>query len=185
MADEPVTPAAPTPSGEPAGQPNPPTPAPAPAPAPAPHPAPAPAPQPSEPAPTPQPAEPAAADRVESLPKWAQQRLAQADEAAHTALVRLALYENADEHGANPAALADSLSFQAAVAGLDPSDTPAIVAAAKDALTRNPALKSAPAAPPRGVGELVGAAQPPTSPAATAAPGLDRMRAAYATAAAS
>jgi hypothetical protein len=98
--------------------------------------------------------------------------------------VRVALYEQAAEHGANPAALADSLSFQAAVASIDPTDTAAIVTAAKEAAEKNPALKAG-FTPPRGAGEFHGAGQPPTDPASTAAPGLDRLRAAYATSAAS
>ncbi|GAA2456989.1 hypothetical protein [Streptomyces macrosporus] len=176
-----------TPSGDGGQQQDATPPAPEPQPTPAPQPQPTPAPQPAQPTePAPQqepPQEPQSEptnDRVESLPKWAQERIRTADAAAHSALIRLALYETADQHGANPAALADSLSFQAAVETLDPSDTNAIVKAAKEAANRNPALKATPPPPQRGGSEFTGGPAP-TSAADKAAPGLDRLRAAYAT----
>jgi hypothetical protein len=92
-------------------------------------------------------------------PAALQASLAAEQDRTRTALVRAALYETAADHGANPAALRDSLAFMEAVKALDPSDTAAIVAAAKAAVTANPALAAAPATPagpPAGGADLDG-----------------------------
>ncbi|MFE3197172.1 hypothetical protein [Embleya sp. NPDC059237] len=88
------------------------------------------------------------------------QKLSEQQKATHTALIKAALYEHAAEHGANPAALADSLAFQAATAGLDATDTAAVVAAAKAAAEGNAALRAIPAGPASGPADLTGAGQP-------------------------
>lgn len=72
------------------------------------------------------------------------------------ALVRAALYETASEHGANPAALRDSVSFLDSIKDIDPNDSAALVAAAKAALTANPTLSAGPAGPARGGADLSG-----------------------------
>ncbi|MFF9844621.1 hypothetical protein [Streptomyces sp. NPDC013740] len=72
------------------------------------------------------------------------------------ALLRAALYETASEHGANPSALRDSVSFLDSIREIDPTDTAALVAAAKAALTANPSLSAAPAGPARGGADLSG-----------------------------
>ncbi|MFF9197333.1 hypothetical protein ACF09L_19205 [Streptomyces sp. NPDC014779] len=72
------------------------------------------------------------------------------------ALLRAALYETASEHGANPAALRDSVSFLDSIREIDPTDSAALVAAAKAALAANPSLSAAPAGPARGGADLSG-----------------------------
>ena len=72
------------------------------------------------------------------------------------ALLRAALYETAPEHGANPSALRDSVSFLDSIRELDPNDSAALVAAAKAALAANPSLSAAPAGPARGGADLSG-----------------------------
>ncbi|WP_128977277.1 hypothetical protein [Streptomyces roseicoloratus] len=72
------------------------------------------------------------------------------------ALLRAALYETASEHGANPSALRDSVSFLESIKDIDPTDSAALVAAAKAALTANPTLSAAPAGPARGGADLSG-----------------------------
>jgi|SRR4051812_42497272 hypothetical protein len=88
-------------------------------------------------------------------PATLQASLTAAQETARQNAVRAALYETAGQHGANPAALRDSVAFLESVKALDPADTAAIVAAAKAAVTANPALAAAPATP-----------QPPAGPPA-------------------
>lgn len=85
-----------------------------------------------------------------------QASLAESQGQARTALLRAALYETATEHGANPAALRDSVSFLESVKDIDPNDTAAIIAAAKAAVTANPTLSAAPAGPARGGADLSG-----------------------------
>lgn len=89
-------------------------------------------------------------------PAQLQASLTAAQEQARQAQLRAALYETAGEHGANPAALRDSLSFLESVKGIDPSDTAAVVAAAKAAVQANAALAATPAAPARGGADLSG-----------------------------
>lgn len=92
-------------------------------------------------------------------PATLQASLTAAQDQARTNAVRAALYETATDHGANPAALRDSVAFLDSVKAIDPSDTAAIVAAAKAAVTANPSLAAAPAAPagpPRGPADLSG-----------------------------
>ncbi|MET9954218.1 hypothetical protein ABZ135_22080 [Streptomyces sp. NPDC006339] len=72
------------------------------------------------------------------------------------ALLRAALYETASEHGANPGALRDSVSFLDSIKDIDPTDSAALVAAAKAALAANPSLSAAPAGPARGGADLSG-----------------------------
>lgn len=88
-------------------------------------------------------------------PAALQATIAAEQDRTRSALVRAALYETAADHGANPAALRDSVSFLESVKAIDPTDTAAIVAAAKAAVTANPALAAVPAAP----------ATPPAPPA--------------------
>lgn len=92
-------------------------------------------------------------------PAQLQASLTAAQETARTNALRAALYETASEHGANPAALRDSVSFLESVKALDPSDTAAVVAAAKAAVAANAALAATPAAPagpPAGPADLGG-----------------------------
>lgn len=92
-------------------------------------------------------------------PAQLQASLTAAQDQARTNAVRAALYETASQHGANPAALRDSLAFMEAVKGIDPADTAAVVAAAQAAVAANPALAAAPvtpAGPPRGPADLSG-----------------------------
>lgn len=92
-------------------------------------------------------------------PAQLQASLTAAQEQTRTALVRAALYETAADHGANPAALRDSVSFLESIKALDPTDTAAIVAAAKAAVQTNPSLAATPAAPagpPAGPADLGG-----------------------------
>ena len=72
------------------------------------------------------------------------------------ALLRAALYETAAEHGANPSALRDSVSFLDSIKDIDPTDSAALVAAAKAAATANPSLSASPAGPARGGADLSG-----------------------------
>lgn len=72
------------------------------------------------------------------------------------ALVRAALYETSAEHGANPAALRDSVSFLESIKDIDPNDTAALIEAAKKAREANPTLAAAPAGPARGGADLSG-----------------------------
>ena len=72
------------------------------------------------------------------------------------ALLRAALYETAAEHGANPGALRDSVSFLDSIKDIDPTDSAALVAAAKAATAANPSLSAAPAGPARGGADLSG-----------------------------
>lgn len=92
-------------------------------------------------------------------PATLQASLTAAQEQARASALRAALFETAGEHGANPAALRDSVSFLESVKGLDPSDTAAVIAAAKAAVTANPTLAAvtAPTGPPQGGADLSGA----------------------------
>lgn len=92
-------------------------------------------------------------------PATLQSSLAAAQDQTRQAQLRAALYETASQHGANPAALRDSVSFLESVKALDPSDTAAVVAAAKAAVAANAALAAAPATPagpPAGGADLSG-----------------------------
>jgi hypothetical protein len=93
-------------------------------------------------------------------PAQLQASLTAAQETARANALRAALYETAGEHGANPAALRDSVAFLESAKGIDPADTAAVVAAAKAAVQANAALAAAPATPPgppRGPADLSGA----------------------------
>ncbi|MFE5628470.1 hypothetical protein [Streptomyces sp. NPDC056543] len=85
-----------------------------------------------------------------------QASLTAAQSERRTALLRAALYETATEHGANPAALRDSVSFLDSIKDIDPTDSAALVAAAKAALAANPSLSATPAGPARGGADLSG-----------------------------
>jgi Spy/CpxP family protein refolding chaperone len=92
-------------------------------------------------------------------PAALQASLTAAQDQTRSAMLRAALYETAGEHGANPAALRDSVSFLESAKGIDPSDTAAVVAAAKAAVAANASLAAAPAAPagpPAGPADLGG-----------------------------
>jgi Spy/CpxP family protein refolding chaperone len=92
-------------------------------------------------------------------PAQLQASLTAAQDQTRSALLRAALYETAAEHGANPTALRDSVSFLESAKGIDPSDTAAVVAAAKAAVAANAALAATPAAPagpPAGPADLGG-----------------------------
>lgn len=85
-----------------------------------------------------------------------QASLAAAQTERREALLRAALYETASEHGANPGALRDSVSFLDSIKEIDPTDTTALVAAAKAAVAANASLSAAPAGPARGGADLSG-----------------------------
>ncbi|MEU9865493.1 hypothetical protein AB0D99_31955 [Streptomyces sp. NPDC047971] len=89
-------------------------------------------------------------------PEQLQASLIAAQSERQTALLRAALYETAAEHGANPAALRDSVSFLDSVKDIDPTDSAALVAAAKAAVAANPSLSATPAGPARGGADLSG-----------------------------
>lgn len=89
-------------------------------------------------------------------PEQLQASLTAAQSERRDALLRAALYETASEHGANPAALRDSVSFLDSLKDIDPTDSAALVAAAKAALAANPSLSATPAGPARGGADLSG-----------------------------
>ncbi|MEU9606160.1 hypothetical protein [Streptomyces sp. NPDC048057] len=89
-------------------------------------------------------------------PEQLQASLTAAQSERRDALLRAALYETAGEHGANPAALRDSVSFLDSVREIDPTDSAALVAAAKAAVAANASLSAAPAGPVRGGADLSG-----------------------------
>lgn len=89
-------------------------------------------------------------------PEQLQASLSAAQTERREALLRAALYETASEHGANPSALRDSVSFLDSIREIDPTDSAALVAAAKAAITANPSLAATPAGPARGGADLSG-----------------------------
>lgn len=90
------------------------------------------------------------------------EQLAARQASERDALVRLAVFETATEHGGNPSALTDSRTFLAKVAQLDPTAadfSAQVAAAATEAVGTNPALKAAQAAStPAGGVEFTGGA---------------------------
>lgn len=104
----------------------------------------------------------------------------QAEGAAKAAQVELAVFRAADAAGADAQSLLDSRSFTDSLADVDSTDSEAIAAAIKAAVTNNPRLRktqavgSSSADHPGGSGES-------RDPATASAPGMDRLRAAYAT----
>lgn len=93
--------------------------------------------------------------------------------------VELAAWRSASQQGANAVALLDSRSFVSAIGKLDPTAddfTKQLDAAVKTAIESNPALRATPVPTPGQAGIGVSG----LSPAATAQPGLDRVRQAYA-----
>lgn len=106
-------------------------------------------------------------------------RIASVEADSRSKDVELAAWRAASEQGANAVALLDSRSFVAAVGQLDPSadDFQAqLDAAVKKALENNPALRATPVPTPGHAGIGVSG----LGPAATAQPGMDRVRQAYA-----
>lgn len=103
-----------------------------------------------------------------------------AEAAAKAAQVELAVFRAADAAGADAQALLDSRSFTDSLADVDSTDSEAITNAIKAAVTNNPRLRktqvvgSSSADHPGGSGES-------RDPATASAPGMDRLRAAYAT----
>lgn len=82
------------------------------------------------------------------------EQLAAKAAAERDALVRLAVYDTAKDHGGNPAAINDSRTFLQKTATLDPTapDFAAqVAAAAKEAVDANPTLKAAQVAAAGGV----------------------------------
>lgn len=114
--------------------------------------APAEQPQPQQPAPIAPPVE----GDISRLPQWAQRAITDSQAAARTAAVQTAVYQAAPGAGADPLVLLDSVSFRAAVEAIDPADTTALPAAITAAVTANPRLGAAPAAPARGGAEFNG-----------------------------
>jgi hypothetical protein len=102
------------------------------------------------------------------------EQLTAAGAEARQAKVALAVYQTAEAANADPAALLDSRTFLEKVATLDPNDTTAIGAAITEAVTANPRLgraqaaptvgmrpnpaQGASASPPLGIGEQIAAA---------------------------
>lgn len=97
-------------------------------------------------------------DDAPADPAQLTQQLAAEQAKARQTAVELAVYRTAPAAGANPDALLDSRAFADAVATLDPTDTDAITAAVKAAITANPRLagQQAPAGPARGGAEFNG-----------------------------
>lgn len=84
------------------------------------------------------------------------QAATEAQAEAKAARVELAVYRAAGAAQADPAALLDSRAFLDAVKDVDPTDSAAITAAIKSALTDNPRLKATPAVPNKSGGDLTG-----------------------------
>ncbi|MFE6103191.1 hypothetical protein ACFVQ4_24985 [Streptomyces laurentii] len=81
--------------------------------------------------------------------------------------VELAVYRGAAKHGADPDALTDSRAFLSSIADLDPADgefAKKVQAAIKQAVTDNPKLKTAPAAPTRTSGDFSGSTEKNNKP---------------------
>ncbi|WP_371652492.1 MULTISPECIES: hypothetical protein [unclassified Streptomyces] len=76
---------------------------------------------------------------------------------ARQTAVELAVYRHAAAAGGDADALLDSRTFAASLAEVDPADTAAVQAAITAAVTANPKLAAAPAAPARGGAEFSGA----------------------------
>lgn len=96
--------------------------------------------------------------------------------------IELEVYRTADKHGANSAALVDSVGFRRAVANLDPADadfSAKVVEASKQAVQANPLLRATPAVVRTGNPFTGGPGE--ERDAATLQPGMDRMRYAYET----
>lgn len=90
--------------------------------------------------------------------------------------VELAIYKGASVHGADPGELADSRSFMAKLAKLDPSDEgfdKKVSAAIKQAVADNPKLKAAGPAPDRASSDFNGGATGSSEPQT-----IDEIRAA-------
>ncbi|MFD5711332.1 hypothetical protein ACFWHW_13195 [Streptomyces pharetrae] len=88
-------------------------------------------------------------------PEEIAQKAQESDQQARQATVKLAVFQTASKHGADPEALLDSASFERAISKLDPTaDTFAanVEAAIKKAVEANPRLKaqSQQQAPPKG-----------------------------------
>jgi hypothetical protein len=84
------------------------------------------------------------------------QQLTESQQQARQTTVELAVYRTARDAGADPDALLDSRAFAASLADIDPTDTDAVTAAIKAAISANPKLGAAPAGPPRGGADFTG-----------------------------
>lgn len=98
-------------------------------------------------------------------PKALAAQLAEAQQAATDARRELAVHRLAAQHGADPAALADSASFLRAIRSLDPADDDAIAAAIRQAVEAHPAYKTQPAQAPSAGWRDATAATPPVTDA--------------------
>ncbi|MGA5272286.1 hypothetical protein ACPCKL_00525 [Streptomyces cellulosae] len=94
-------------------------------------------------------------------PEQIAQKAQESDQQARAATVKLAVFQTAGKHGADPEALLDSASFERAINKLDPTaDTFAanVEAAIKKAVENNPRLKAqgAPPVPAKGGVDMAG-----------------------------
>jgi hypothetical protein len=94
-------------------------------------------------------------------PEQIAQKAQESDQQARAATVKLAVFQTASKHGADPEALLDSASFERAISKLDPAaDTFAanVESAIKKAVEAHPRLKAqgAPPVPARGGVDMAG-----------------------------
>lgn len=122
-------------------------------------------------------------DQAAPDPAQLTEQLTAAQQAQRQTAVELAVYRTASKHQGDPDALLDSRSFLTAVENLDPTaaDFAAQVdAAIKAAVDSNPKLKAG-RVPGASGADHPGGSGETHDPAASARPGVDRIRAAYAT----
>ncbi|MER8086610.1 hypothetical protein ABTZ57_16105 [Streptomyces sp. NPDC094048] len=93
------------------------------------------------------------------------QQLTESQQQARQTAVELAVYRSAHAAGADPDALLDSRQFAASLADIDPSDTDAVAAAIKAAVTANPKLGTTPTGPARGGADFSGSGTSERKPA--------------------
>lgn len=101
----------------------------------------------------------------QATPEELTQQLTTAQAQARQTAVELAVYRTATAAGADPDALLDSRTFADSLADIDPTDTAAVTAAIKAAITANPRLGAKPTGPHVGGSEFNGA--PPQGVTAT------------------
>jgi hypothetical protein len=116
------------------------------------------------PAAPPAPEPPAAEGDIGRLPKWAQQQITQAAEAARSATIQRAVITVAPAAGADIARVLDSQSAMTALAQVDPNDQAAVKAAIEATLTTHPHLAATLTGPARG-GSDFSRQTPPPQPA--------------------
>ncbi|MFE6683935.1 hypothetical protein [Streptomyces sp. NPDC057729] len=109
------------------------------------------------------------------------QQLTESQQQARQTAVELAVYRTARDAGGDPDALLDSRSFATSLADIDPTDTDAVAAAVKAAVTANPKLGTAPAGPPRGGADFTGQQGGGVTPAQFAAMGYAQRAELYET----